>query len=186
MECSADSCLDDAEITCYCNSSSTQLCSNHYTEHLRLDGDHKPRLFCEKANKEVIERVKSKLDMELEFYANLKKAVQESSLELINCINKQSRIVLEEIRLAETNILKMLKILELGNIVPEYLHKNYKILKHSRISRNHHFDLSKYLEMIQDYYNLYKLKHLTTVKIIPSDIESNYKFQSKKHHAHLS
>ena len=119
--------------------------------------------------------------MELEFYANLKKAVQESSLELINCINKQSRIVLEEIRLAETNILKMLKILELGNIVPEYLHKNYKILKHSRISRNHHFDLSKYLEMIQDYYNLYKLKHLTTVKIIPSDIESNYKFQSKKH-----
>ena len=157
MECSTDGCLDDAEVACYCNSSSIQLCSDHYTDHLRLAVDHKPRPFHEKANKKVIERVRWKFDSELQFYSNLKKAVEENSLELIACINEQSRIVLEEIRLAETDILEMLNILELGNIVPEYLHKSYKILKDCGVSK-HCFDLSKLLKMIQEYYSLYKLK----------------------------
>ena len=180
MECSVDGCSKEAEVSCNCNRSYSLLCPDHCTNHLRLSFDHKLKPVYEKGSEFLINKLKSKFNDELIFYLGLKKALTKNSLDLINTVKKESNIILNEIRRNENNTLKMLKILESGNFVPEYLNKNYKPTKFLNINIDLNFNIIKQLEELKEYYAIYKIAHLNALTVVPDDIESNFKLKSKE------
>ena len=102
---SEDGCMERVSFACKCTSPNLYFCDNHFTKHVRTLGNHITECLIIKLNPDQIREWLPKLKDLIAYLKHSRKRILSNSMELIGCIENETRIAVKIIKeLVKTSV----------------------------------------------------------------------------------